>query len=165
MTDRRKGRWDSGTAWHLACVAHKGQVDRAGEPYILHPSAVATRVSEQARALGMTREQVDVLVQAAWLHDVVEDTHVTLDMLRALGCSGRVVQLVDLLTRTADVSSREYYARIAADEDARLIKLADIEHNVTPERLDRLPEHTRLRLIHKYRDARVALGFFDRAAR
>ena len=66
---------------------HHGQYDKLGVPYVLHPVAVAEH---------MTTEN-EILV--ALLHDVVEDTSVTLDDLRDRGYSDEVVAAVDILTR------------------------------------------------------------------
>lgn len=61
------GRSIAKLAEQIAAAAHDGQVDKAGQPYIAHPARVAARVAGDERA-----------VAAAWLHDVVEDTDVTL---------------------------------------------------------------------------------------
>lgn len=75
----------------LARAAHEGQVDKAGQPYATHPERVAARVAGD-----------DELVAIAWLHDVVEDTGITLDELRGKGFPESVVTAVDALTKRAD---------------------------------------------------------------
>ena len=71
----------------IAARAHAGQVDKARQPYILHPLKVMLR-------LQATDERI-----AAVLHDVVEDTPITLDDLRAAGFSPAVITAVDALTK------------------------------------------------------------------
>jgi len=113
-------------------------------PYIDHPRRVAERVG-----------QVDgrpETVAVAWLHDVVEDTATSLADLRAGGLGESVVAAVDALTRRPDEGD-EYYRRIAADDLAMVVKLADIWDNTDPVRLARLDENDRVRLQRKYRHA------------
>ena len=94
--------WDDLTrkAFEIASKAHMGQVDKAGAPYILHPLAVAKDMPTSEMAA------------AALLHDVCEDTTVTLDDLRAQGIPEIVAQAVKLLTREPGLSYMEYIERL-----------------------------------------------------
>ena len=96
---------------------HHGQYDKLGVPYVLHPVAVAEQ---------MTTEK-EILV--ALLHDVVEDTSVTLDDLRDRGYSDEVVAAVDILTRRSGEPYSTYIERVSTNELARRVKLADLRHN------------------------------------
>lgn len=103
----------------IALEAHAGHKDRAGRPYILHPLH-----------LMMQMETEEEMITAV-LHDVVEDSNITLDDLAAAGFSAGVLTAVALLTR--DKSSDDYEAYIAAikpDPLARRVKLADLAHNM-----------------------------------
>nr|WP_241774298.1 guanosine-3',5'-bis(diphosphate) 3'-pyrophosphohydrolase [Mycobacteroides abscessus] len=108
--------------------------------------------------------QEPIYIAAAFLHDVVEDSGVTLDDLAAQGFPLEVVTAVGLLTRQKDVPSKEYYGQIRNDPIALAVKLSDIadnadpDHNADPDRLARLDTPTRERLIIKYRDALLSLG-------
>lgn len=133
-------------AEQIARTAHEGQVDKAGEPYISHPARVADRVRGDENA-----ETV------AWLHDVVEDTGVSLDELRQT-FPEEVVEAVDAITVCPGEDRSAYYARVAANPLALKVKLADIADNSDPERLARLDEEPRARLEAKYAKARTALG-------
>lgn len=125
----------------IATVAHEGQTDKNGAPYIDHPAAVASYVSgDYAKAV-------------AWLHDVIEDTAVTADDLLEMGFPKEIVDAVVLLTRTKEVSSDAYYAAIRGNAYALTVKRADIKHNTSPERTALLPKDTRTRLEKKYRKA------------
>ena len=127
-------------AREIATVAHAGQVDKAGKPYIEHPARVAASLNDPHA------------IAAAWLHDVVEDTSTTLSSLGA-EFPEAVVLAVDALTRRPDRSSTSYYERIRANPIALAVKLADIADNSEPGRLSALPSETQTRLIAKYSEA------------
>jgi (p)ppGpp synthase/HD superfamily hydrolase len=108
-------------AIRIASEAHHGQVypSPEAEPYILHPLRVmlAVGTSDRCRA-------------AAVLHDVVEDTEVTLDDLAALGFDDEVVHAVDCLTHRSDDSYEDYIGRVATDAMATRVKLCDLADNM-----------------------------------
>lgn len=105
------------SALELATAAHHGQVDKAGVDYINHPIKVAESLN--------TEEEQTV----ALLHDVVEDTEITLDDLRGRGFSDSVVKAVDCLTRRRGEPRDAYLQRIAGNPLAVVVKLADLTHN------------------------------------
>ncbi len=125
---------DLDTALALAVEAHRGQLDKAGQPYILHPLRVMARVTTPAERL------------VAVLHDVVEDSPTTLDDLRAAGFEEPVVRAVDHLTRREDESYKAFIERVDDDPLARRVKLADLEDNMTLTRLTELDERAIERL-------------------
>lgn len=135
----------------LATTAHAGQVDKSGAPYIGHPA----RVAELVRRRAPHRPEA---VAAAWLHDVVEDTPVSLDDLRSAGFGQEVLAAVEALTRHPGEPAEDYYARVLADPLALLVKRADLDDNGAPERLARLEPEVRDRLRAKYAHARSLLG-------
>jgi (p)ppGpp synthase/HD superfamily hydrolase len=113
----------------LASQAHRGQVDKAGKPYILHPLRV------------MLRQEAEAAQIVAVLHDVLEDTGVTLEGLRAAGYRPEICEAVDCLTRRPDEPYDIMISRVAANPLARAVKLADLEDNMDPRRrLDGEPE-------------------------
>jgi (p)ppGpp synthase/HD superfamily hydrolase len=117
----------------LAVEAHHGHRDKAGQPYILHPLRV------------MFRLQTEVEQIVGVLHDVVEDSHYTLDDLRQMGYSERIVEAIDHLSRREDETYEELVKRAAAHPLARLVKLADLEDNMDIRRYpaldDKILEH------------------------
>ncbi|HEU4557209.1 MAG TPA: HD domain-containing protein [Longimicrobium sp.] len=121
-------------AIRIAVEAHRGQQDRAGAPYILHPLRMMFRV------------QTDADRMAAVLHDVVEDTTWTLDDLRARGFPDEVVEAVDHLTRRPDESYEAFVERAAAHPVARRVKLADLEDNLDVRRIGNVAESDAERL-------------------
>lgn len=134
----------------VARRAHGRQVDKAGLPYIGHPERVAAAVAG------------DPVAQAvAWLHDVVEDTDVTLADLRDAGLPERVVVAVDAITRRDEEPRDDYYARVANDPIALRVKRADIADNSGSQRMGLLDEATQARLRAKYAHA---LATLDRLA-
>lgn len=139
----------------LAEQAHHGQVDKAGRPYIDHPRAVAALLLVQGHGTDAA--------MAGLLHDVVEDTAITLDDLRAAGYPELVVAAVDSVTRRPGESYMALIRRAAADPLGRLVKLADNETNADPERLALLDDATAERLRAKYARARAVLLASDPA--
>ena len=131
-------------AERVAREAHVGQVDKAGRPYVDHPRRVAARVAEV--------DGRPAAVAVAWLHDVVEDTPTTLEDLGEAGFGVDVVAAVDALTRRPGEGD-DYYLRVAADDLASVVKLADIWDNTNPERLTLLSLDYQARLERKYRHA------------
>jgi (p)ppGpp synthase/HD superfamily hydrolase len=130
----------------LATAAHAGQVDKLGIDYIQHPLGVMAKVDGE-----------DEKIVAA-LHDVVEDTDVTLDELRARGFAEHIVHAVDAVSKREGEALAESMARVAADPLARTVKYADLAHNANPERQALLPTETRERLTKKYRESARLLG-------
>ncbi|WP_425097957.1 HD domain-containing protein [Tropicibacter sp. S64] len=137
-----------GDAFELALTAHAGQVDKAGAPYIGHVARVAARVPEGPHA--------DTARVVALLHDVVEDTAVTLGEI-GTQFGPEIAHAVDALTRRAGETSESYYTRVKSDAHARIVKHADLDDNADPVRLSLLQEDTRARLTAKYASARAAL--------
>ena len=114
-------------AIEIAATAHAGQRDKAGQPYIFHPLRVMLRVDG-------AHEQM-----AAVLHDLVEDTSVTLDNLAQEGFPSEVLRAIAALTKLPGETRLEAAARAAADPVARKVKLADNAENMD---LSRIPNPT-----------------------
>lgn len=144
-------------AARIAADAHAGQVDKAGLPYIEHPRAVAALLAGSPGFAGLDPHGRDHALAAAYLHDVLEDTEVTDVDLLAAGIPIPVVASVRLLTHRGHEPRSVYYARIVLDPIARLVKVADVAHNASRERLAVLDEATAARLAAKYADAAEAL--------
>ena len=134
----------------IATIAHRGQVDKAGVPYIEHPEAVAAAFN------GLDNSAV--LQTVAWLHDVLEDTELAVRDLLEAGVLPQVLEVVALLTRDAAVPDGEYYERIRTNPTALRVKAADIADNTAAWRIRLLDEPTRARLARKYEHARAELG-------
>lgn len=127
-------------ALELAERAHFGQHDKAGKPYIDHVKRVASSMSNE------------LLKTIAILHDTLEDTFLTKDMLLHL-FSTTVVYNVDLLTRKEGESYSEYIDKILGSIPACKVKLADLEDNMNLSRLKEITDED-LDRVKKYEKAR-----------
>ncbi|MFF2529157.1 HD domain-containing protein [Brevibacillus sp. NPDC058079] len=114
-------------AIYIATQAHEGQVDKGGNPYILHPLRIMLKMST-----------VETMISAV-LHDVLEDTDVTVEELRNEGFSEEIIAAVIALTRNDDETYMEFVGRTKQNSIARLVKLGDLEDNSD---LSRIPEPT-----------------------
>ena len=126
-------------ALNIASDAHRGQLDKGGKPYIFHPLYVASHVD------GINEKIV------ALLHDVVEDTDVTLDDLRNEGFSEEIICAINVLTKTDD-DYDNYLKKVKSNEMARKVKIEDIKHNMDGTRLKSITEKDKSR-IEKYKKA------------
>ncbi|MEO1494947.1 MAG: HD domain-containing protein [Pseudomonadota bacterium] len=129
-----------GAAFELALAAHAGQTDKSGEPYIAHVVRVAAGV-----------EGTDAII-IALLHDVVEDTDVSLETV-ADRFGPKIAAAVDALSKRGNEPLEDYMSRVRADPVALSVKLSDLADNGSPARLARLDAATRSRLETKYAKA------------
>lgn len=129
-----------GTAIAIAAKAHADQVDKGGAAYILHPLRIMSKFHDETHRI------------VAVLHDVVEDSEVTLEDLRRAGFSELVVSAVDYLTRRDGESYSAFIDRCGNHPIARAVKLADLGDNAD---LSRIPEVTDADIarLHKYQRA------------
>lgn len=115
-------------AYEIAKKAHLGQIDKAGEDYIKHPEKVASFVnSDEEKAV-------------AYLHDVIEDTELTLEDLREYGFSEEVLEAVDVITKKKGQDYQTYLNSVKENKLARVVKLADLRHNSDLTRLINITE-------------------------
>ncbi len=138
-------------ALQIAHKAHKGQKDKAGADYINHPVTVSSFAEGNM-----------VSVIAALLHDVIEDTPVTLDDLRAEGFDEKVIGCVDALTHRKEEARSAYIERIAANRDAIYVKLADLRHNSDLGRLEHITQKDLYRLEKYKREAEYLRGILEK---
>lgn len=103
-------------AMKIAYAAHHGQVDYNGIPYIFHPIHLAEQMEDEISCC------------AALLHDVVEDTDVTMEEL-AREFPQEVIEVLKLLTHDESVDYFDYVRAIKANPIAVKVKLADLAHN------------------------------------
>jgi (p)ppGpp synthase/HD superfamily hydrolase len=132
----------------LAVVAHGGQRDKAGAPYIRHPLRVMERMDTED-------EQIPAI-----LHDVVEDTEITLEHLEYLGLSMYQVAVVDALSKREGEEYADSMSRVKKVPTAKKIKCQDIRDNLQLWRLknkDNLQEKD-LKRIKRYIEALSELG-------
>lgn len=123
----------------LASEYHKFQLDKIGMSYILHPLHVYCLLPKPC-----TQEEAATAI----LHDVVEDTDCTFNMLRFCGFPEDVINAVDAMTRRKKETYMEYLERCVKNPIARKVKLADVKHNYSRSinLPDSIPEETRKEL-------------------
>ncbi|MBF0402139.1 MAG: GTP pyrophosphokinase [Magnetococcales bacterium] len=126
-------------ALFLAVTAHLGQVDKVGAPYILHPLRLMLRAESEAAKM------------VALLHDTVEDTSLTLDILRQEGFAEPILNAVDRLTHRPEESYEAYIQRLQQDPLAVQVKLLDLVDNQDVRRLNPIPSEADQRRLEKYR--------------
>jgi (p)ppGpp synthase/HD superfamily hydrolase len=130
-------------AEEFARRAHKGQTDKAGVDYIQHPIAVSEKVvGEDAKVVAL-------------LHDVLEDTEVSEPTIRAL-FGDTITDAVAAITRRLGESYMDFIARVKKNPIARIVKIADIEHNSDLSRLKMVTQKD-LERFEKYKKALTIL--------
>jgi len=137
-------------AMRIAFDAHKDQVDKAGLPYIFHPFHLAEQMD--------TEEEVIV----ALLHDVVEDTDITLDDLRAFGFSEQIIDALSILSHADGIPYPRYICNIkySGNDLVKKVKLVDLRHNSDETRYNEIGEKDKERL-EKYNKAIGVLSGTD----
>ena len=129
----------------LACKAHAGQLDKAGQPYILHPLRLMLKFAGEPERI------------VAVLHDVVEDGGITLAELEQLGVPSSAVEAIDALTKRFGESYEDFILRLSVNGLARKIKIEDIKDNLDMSRLASLNEED-VQRIKKYHKALIFLS-------
>ncbi len=109
-------------ALYLAVNNHLGMKDRFDQPYIYHPLRIMMRMQTEEEKI------------VALLHDLVEDTSITLQDLKKEGFSKEVVKAVDLLTRYPKQTYQEYIDGLKGNRLAMQVKIGDLEDNMDPRR-------------------------------
>ena len=133
------------TAIQMAAEAHHGQVDKAGEPYILHPLRV------------MLAQDGEVAMIVGVLHDIVEDTEYDLTDIAMAGFAPEVTYAIDSVTRREGEDYFAYVHRAAANPIGRLVKAADLNDNMDPNRRPANDNNYETRMA-KYEEALSIIG-------
>lgn len=142
---------DFSVALHLANMAHGDQVDKAGEPYILHPMRVALKGRTNAeRIVGI-------------LHDVVEDSAVTVEQIREQW-GDEIASAVDCLTKREGETYTGFIIRCGQNDLARVVKMRDLEDNMDLSRLPGPPTNEDAQRHRKYVEACGVLAAVHRLA-
>ncbi len=138
----------------IATKAHDGQYRWDGKtPYIAHPGSVAKAVWKAWNWRGPDDSSGMVVVATAWLHDVVEDTPITLADLRTAGVCEAVIAAVDAITKRDDEGYLDYLLRVKQNNYALAVKIEDIKNNMSD--LDRKKKKS---MYEKYTLALYILG-------
>lgn len=134
MTEKEK------LAYEIAYKAHLGQVDKTGKEYINHPLTVASYCKTEDERI------------VALLHDVVEDTDVTIEYLSKY-FDEHIIEALKLLTHTSDIAYMDYVAKIKGNNLAKNVKIADLTHNMDLSRFENPSKRDYERVENKYKPA------------
>ena len=127
-------------AIRISAKAHEGQKDKAGQPYILHPLRV------------MFSRKNDTERICAVLHDIIEDTDISIEYLRKESFSQEVLTALDALTKRANESYDDFIGRVIENKIACHVKLADLLDNIDLSRISN-PIEEDYKRVEKYRKA------------
>lgn len=132
-------------ALDIAIHAHKGQVDKAGKAYILHPLRLMNQFVDEK------------LMIVSILHDVVEDSDFTLDDLNNEGFSSEIINAVDCLTKRQNEEYSSFIDRVMDNSLARQVKIVDIKDNLDISRLSEPLSKKDIERLEKYQMALLQL--------
>lgn len=127
-------------ALEIAIEAHKGQFDKSGKDYILHPLYLMVRCKDGKQRI------------VAVLHDVVEDSNYTLEDIKNLGFDIEIIEALDCLTHKKGEDYFEYIKRVKTNELATYVKCLDLAHNGDISRLKTITEKD-VKRVEKYAKA------------
>ena len=132
-------------ALRLCFDSHREQVDKTGMPYVFHPFHLAEQMTDELSTV------------CALLHDVVEDTALTLEDLTSMGFPKEVTEVLALLTHDEAVPYMDYVREIAKHPVAKAVKIADLTHNSDLSRMDACEIDERALLRNEKYKAALAL--------
>lgn len=124
--------------------AHKDQFDKSGIPYVYHPFHLVERMDDEYTTC------------VALLHDVVEDTEMSLDDLKSQGFPDKVIEALSLMTHDDSIEYLDYIRALKDNALARKVKLADLAHNSDLSRLEIVDEKA-IQRVKKYKQAILIL--------
>lgn len=128
------------SALKIAIKAHEGQTDKAGKAYILHPLRIASSCSTIETQI------------VALLHDVVEDSSITLEDLKISGFPDTIIDAIDSVTRRRNESYMDFVCRCSKNPIGKVVKLLDLDDNMNIKRLSEISEAD-IKRLNKYKVA------------
>lgn len=131
----------------LAVQQHAEQVDKGGQPYILHPLRVMLQLQQPDQQI------------VAVLHDILEDTHTTAQDLQNLGFQTHIIQAIQALTKLPHETRVQAAMRTAQNPLACAVKIADVQDNMN---LTRIPNPT-ARDLARLEEYRQVLDILQKA--
>ncbi|MET1257450.1 GTP pyrophosphokinase [Aliikangiella maris] len=115
-------------AIEIATKVHAGQLDKAGQPYILHPLRL------------MFKFETEVEMIVAVMHDVIEDSNFSLEDLNIQGFSNEVIEAINCLTKKDGEDYKAFVLRVSKNQLAKKIKIEDIKDNLNLTRLEEITD-------------------------
>lgn len=123
----------------LAARAHQGEFDEEGQPKIFHVLRVMLRFNTPIERI------------VAVLHDLVEDTDIRLEELRAMGYEEEILEALDCLTRREDEFYEQFIVRAKSNPIAQRVKIAELQDSVDLRRLPAFAEED-IKRVKKYQN-------------
>jgi (p)ppGpp synthase/HD superfamily hydrolase len=120
--------------------AHRGQFDKAGKPYVSHPIYLACKMRTEEEKI------------VALLHDVVEDTDVTLEDLEQEGFAKDIITAIKAITKEDGEDYFDYIKRVKKNLLATKVKIEDLKHNMDITRIKE-PKEKDFERLEKYKKA------------
>lgn len=120
--------------------AHKNQLDKSGIPYVFHPFHLAEQMDDEYSTC------------VALLHDVLEDTTITLEEIAAEGFPKEVIDAIAIMTHEDNIPYMDYIRQLKSNPIAVKVKMADLKHNSDLSRLNQINEKA-LKRNEKYKKA------------
>ncbi len=128
-------------ALSLMFSVHRDMVDKSGMPYVFHPYHLAEDLYDENEVI------------VALLHDVVEDSDLTLDDLIGYNFPKEAIEAIALMTHDKDLPYFDYVIRLSKNKIARRVKMLDLLHNMDTTRLGKEIDEKVLRRVEKYKRA------------
>jgi len=128
-------------ALKVALNFHYGATDRANQPYILHCLRVMNSVPNEQ----------DIVITAI-LHDIIEDTPISIKTLKKMGFSDDVLCAIDAISKRDEEEYMQYIARVCENSIAYQVKIADLKDNINVLRLEKVSSND-IKLVKKYHEA------------
>ena len=127
-------------ALNLMYEAHKGHKDKGNIPYVFHPYHIAEQMN--------TEDEIIV----ALLHDVIEDTKITLEDIKSYGFNNNILEALKVITHDKNINYIDYINKISKNKLATKIKIRDLKHNID---LSRIPNPTEVdyNRVNQYKKA------------
>ncbi len=137
-------------AAQLCIEKHRGQIDKAGKAYVLHPMRVAMSCATDAERI------------VAMLHDTIEDTDITPTYLLSEGFPQYLVEAILSVTKREGETYDDFIKRCALNPIGRQVKLRDLEDNMNILRLNEVDDDTAHRLTKYIRAHRYLTDYIKR---
>ena len=128
-------------ALSLMFRTHKDMLDKGGMPYVFHPYHIAEDLFNENEVI------------VALLHDVIEDSELTIDDLKSYGFPNEAIEAIALMTHKKDTPYFDYVIRLSKNRIARRVKMLDLLHNMDATRLNNEPDEKNKKRIEKYKKA------------
>lgn len=109
-------------ARELCLLAHRGQLDKGGKPYYEHPFRMAENFDTSEGKI------------VSFLHDVVEDEHISLDQLKYMGFKEEIIESIDAISRREEEKYTVYTIRVSQNTLAKKVKIEDLKDNLRKDR-------------------------------